>query len=188
MIDSAESSLYSRRSWWEFPAIGTGEFIQGTGTGDLLVAQGRTQPVKYPLLDKVIHHYAGRLLLVNIDANALKIIETLPSGIRDNSEIVKFHDLLTFYAAIYPAHNVQTLEAGLEANPDDQIIRQQLAAHYVIGKQYKAALEQVAAIMDRDEYFADSYAQQAMLRVFNIIGGDHPLASKYRSNLKRYTH
>lgn len=58
----------------------------------------------------------------------------------------------------------------------------------MIGKQYEAALEQLAAIMDRDEYFDDSYAQQAMLRIFNIIGRDHPLVSKYRANLKRYAH
>ncbi len=37
---------------------------------------------------------------------ALKIIETLPPGIRDNPEIVQFRDLLTFYVVIEPTHNL----------------------------------------------------------------------------------
>lgn len=34
----------------------------------------------------------------------------------------------------------------------------------------------------------ENYAKKAMLRVFNIIGREHPLLAQYRAHLKRYTH
>jgi len=37
-----------------------------------------------------------------------------------------------------------------------------------------------------DNFKALNYAQGAMLKIFNILGSEHPFIAQYRTNLKRY--
>jgi putative thioredoxin len=119
---------------------------------------------------------------------ALKVINALPAPIRNNAEITRFHDLLSFYIDIEPSRNIAELNALLEASPQDWAIKQQLIAHYVIQQQFEQALEQLVNIMETEPGYADNYAQKAMLRLFNLLGPGHPLVATYRPELRRYTH
>lgn len=119
---------------------------------------------------------------------ATKIIETLPDDIRNNPEINKVHDLLSFHLDIDPTNELNVAIKRVESFPDDIEARQQLAAHFVIHQEYEEALNQLVAIMDIDPAYNNKYAQQAMLKIFNILGTEHELASKFRPHLKRYTH
>jgi putative thioredoxin len=119
---------------------------------------------------------------------ALKVINALPAPIRNNPEITRFHDLLSFYIDIEPSRNIAELNALLEASPQDWAIKQQLIAHYVIQQQFEQALEQLANIMETEPGYSDNYAQKAMLRLFNLLGPGHPLVATYRPALRRYTH
>jgi putative thioredoxin len=119
---------------------------------------------------------------------ALKVINALPAPIRNNAEITRFHDLLSFYIDIEPSRNIAELNALLEASPQDWAIKQQLIAHYVIQQQFEQALEQLANIMETEPGYSDNYAQKAMLRLFNLLGPGHPLVATYRPALRRYTH
>jgi putative thioredoxin len=119
---------------------------------------------------------------------ALKVINALPAPIRNNAEITRFHDLLSFYIDIEPSRNIAELNALLEASPQDWAIKQQLIAHYVIQQQFEQALEQLVNIMETEPGYADNYAQKAMLRLFNLLGPGHPLVATYRPALRRYTH
>lgn len=119
---------------------------------------------------------------------ALKVINTLPAEIRKNAEIEQFRDLLSFHMEIDPALDVSALNARLAISPEDMTAKQQLIAQYVIQQQYELALQQLVSIMDTDPGYADNYAQKIMLRVFNLLGTDHPLIARYRPALRRYTH
>lgn len=119
---------------------------------------------------------------------ALKLINALPTEIRNNAEIAQFHDLLNFYLEINPAHNISELNSRLESSPEDYEAMQQLIAHYVVEQQYEKALKLLVSIMDTNPGFADNYAQKTMLRVFNLLGSEHPLVAEYRPALRRYTH
>jgi len=119
---------------------------------------------------------------------ALKVINTLPAEIRKNAEIEQFRDLLSFHMEIDPALDVSALNARLAISPEDMTAKQQLIAQYVIQQQYELALQQLVSIMDTEPGYADNYAQKTMLRVFNLLGTDHPLIARYRPALRRYTH
>jgi putative thioredoxin len=119
---------------------------------------------------------------------ALKLIETLPDDVRNNREIDQLHDLLNFYLDIDPATDLDTMITQVKSSPDDIEARQLLTANYVLHQRYEDALNELVAIMDTDPGYNDNYAQKAMLKIFNILGNEHALIAKFRSNLKRYTH
>lgn len=119
---------------------------------------------------------------------AVKLIDALPDEIRKNAEIAQLRDLLSFYTEIDPAHDLTVLKSLLEASPQDVAVKQQLIAHYVIQQQYEPALQQLVSIMDTEPGYADNYAQKAMLRIFNLLGSDHPLIAQFRPALRRYSH
>jgi len=119
---------------------------------------------------------------------AVKLIDALPDEIRKNVEIAQLRDLLSFYMEIDPAHDLTVLKSLLEASPQDVAVKQQLIAHYVIQQQYEPALQQLVSIMDTEPGYADNYAQKAMLRIFNLLGSDHPLIAQFRPALRRYSH
>jgi putative thioredoxin len=119
-------------------------------------------------------------------AEALKLINALPGEIRQNTEIVQFHDHLSFYVEVDPARDMQTLLAQIISAPAASDIKQQLIAHYVMQQQYESALQLLVNIMDNDAGYNDNYAQKAMLRIFNIIGREHPLVVQYCASLQRY--
>lgn len=119
---------------------------------------------------------------------AVKLIETLPAEIRKNADIDQFYNLLSFYIEIDPARDISMLQTQLEIHPEDYVAKQELIAHYVVAQQYEQALQQLVSIMDNDPGYADNYAQKAMLRIFNLLGSEHPLAVSYKSALRRYTY
>ncbi len=119
---------------------------------------------------------------------ALQLINALPTEMRNNKDIAQFRDLLNFHIEIEPSHSPAELIAQLEMSPADCTVMQQLIAHYATEQQYKEALNLLVTIMDTNPGFADNYAQKAMLRVFNLLGTEHPLVAEYRPALKRYSH
>ena len=64
--------------------------------------------------------------------------------------------------------------------------RQRLSIQYVVHRDYEQVLQQLVAIMELDPAYADKYPQQAMLRIFNILGSEYPLTALYRPHLQRY--
>lgn len=121
---------------------------------------------------------------------ALKLVEASPAWIRNHREVMQLHALLSFYADgdSESAKDIKGLLARADRHPQALDVKRQIATYYVIHEQYEPALLELVKIMDLEQSYADNYAQKAMLRVFTILGLDHPLISKYRPYLKRYSH
>jgi putative thioredoxin len=119
---------------------------------------------------------------------ALQVINASPAEIRNNKEIEIFRDLLTFHYELDPTHNAAELIAQLYKSPDDCATMQQLVPHYVIEQQYDEALKLLKRIIELKSDFAENYAQKTMLRIFNLLGKEHPLIAEYRPALRRYSH
>lgn len=119
---------------------------------------------------------------------ALALIDALPPGIRNHTEVAQLHDLLTFHMDIDASRNIDGLISQIELAPDDLEAHQQLTSQYVVGEQHEKALQQLASMMEIDPGYKDNYARSAMLKVFNILGSEHALVREFRPSLKRYTH
>ena len=132
-------------------------------------------------LCKLLHH-EGRY------AEATKLIATLPPDIRQNYEVDQFDALLSFFAEVNAAEDIVALEKQLAASASNLAVLRQLTAHLVTQQQYQAALQRLVEIMEIEPGYAENYAQQAMLKIFRILGSEHQLVTRYRPFLLRNVH
>lgn len=119
---------------------------------------------------------------------ALRLIESLPEDMRQLQEIAQLKEILAFSTEMDPDQDIARIEARLATAPNDMGLRQQGVVQLVVQQQYELALQQLEAMMEIDKSYNDNYPQQAMLRIFRLLGNAHPLTAQYRSQLTRYAH
>lgn len=115
---------------------------------------------------------------------ALKILNTLPDYHAEHPEIRRLHDALTFFAEYDPDQDRASLDARLKEDQGALETRRQLVAHCVVSEDYAPALQQLGVIIEQAPAFEGGYAAQAMRRIFNLLGEDHPLVLEYRRYLR----
>lgn len=81
--------------------------------------------------------------------------------------------------------DVRALEAQVAAAPADPEARFALAQALGRAGQYEAALEHYLAIVRQDRTWRDGAARKAMIDIFDLLGGEHPLTDRYRSELAK---
>ena len=119
---------------------------------------------------------------------ALTLLASLPDALRGLEEVKQLEASLVFATEADMNHDIAEIESQLISMPTNLDLRRQLVAHYVLQQQYEPALQTLLRIMEQDMRYADDYPRRAMLRVFDLLGQQHPLVSQYRSQLVRYTH
>ncbi|NMC20573.1 MAG: thioredoxin [Thermogutta sp.] len=75
------------------------------------------------------------------------------------------------------------LQARLQADPDDFAAALALAEIEAAKREYAAALEHALHVVARDRGDLRESARGLMLRLFNVLGNDHPLTEEYRRKL-----
>lgn len=77
------------------------------------------------------------------------------------------------------------LLSAVERDPDDLVLRYQLARALAQREQYREALDQLLEIIKRDRDFQDGAARTTMLNIFELLGGKGGMVSHYRGLLAR---
>lgn len=121
-------------------------------------------------------------------AEAIKLMKSLPEDIRENAELKMFNEGVKFNAERSDDQASGQLVELMKNNEADIELKKQLIIQYAIEEKYELALLQLVEMMEQDHSYENNYAQSAMLRVFTLLGDSYPLISKFRSNLRRYTH
>ena len=90
---------------------------------------------------------------------------------------------LTFLRQAADLPEVATLKTRLGQNPADDEAAYQLCIQQLARQQYEPALEGLLKLFQRNRGYAEGLPQKALLQVFELLGGDHPLVGTYRRRL-----
>jgi putative thioredoxin len=157
-----------------------------------LFAQGQTVPAL-----EAMHAIAAsdpdnervRLELVRMLMNAgqteaaQQALDELPPNVRLGAEGNELAAQMQFVQAVAGAPPMAQLEAALAAGALDSRGRYQLGALRVLTGDYEGALQVLLDLMKRDRQFDEGAPKKALLAVFELLGGEHPLTAQYRRQM-----
>ncbi len=126
----------------------------------------------------------GKLLMAEGDSdNALERLERVPLTTDERKEA----DLLIARLKLQEGadQNVAALREALKSEPDNLEARFNLAQALAAREKYEEALKEFLAIVKADRSFRDDGAREAMVQIFEVLGSDHPITDKYRSELAK---
>ena len=81
------------------------------------------------------------------------------------------------------AQNEAVLREKIAADPKNIEARFDLAQSLAGVEKYDEALSEFLEVVKADRKFKDDGARKAMIQIFEVLGSDHPLTDKYRSEL-----
>jgi len=111
---------------------------------------------------------------------AREMLDALPYERRTDARVVTLLARLEFALRGEALPDAATLESRIQTDGNDLEARQHLADLLVSQENYPEALEQLLEIVRRDRKFGDDAGRKTMLSVFNLLGGEGELVSRYR--------
>lgn len=132
-----------------------------------------------PMNEKIRISAATIMLDCGENAEARRLLESLSPATRSEDQVIALLTRLDF-AEKGAGGDAAALEQKISANENDLEARLELANLLVARQRHEPALEQLLEIVRRDRQFRDDIGRKTMLSVFNLLGGQGELVSKYR--------
>jgi len=124
----------------------------------------------------------GRLAMESGDnQKALEYLDRVPIVADERKEADRLVARLNLQSGA--AESESALREKLKAEPNNIAARFELAQALAGVEKYEEALKEFLALVKSDREFQDDGARKAMVQIFEVLGSDHPLTDKYRSEL-----
>ncbi|MEE9140005.1 MAG: co-chaperone YbbN [Alphaproteobacteria bacterium] len=116
-------------------------------------------------------------------AQARRLLDELPEDLREAPEIVGARSALELAEQGCEPGAVAELEARLAQDPNDHEARYDLATALYGTGEPEAAIDQLIELVRRDKEWNDQAARKQLLKLFEALGGSHPLTVSGRRQL-----
>ncbi|WP_445620793.1 tetratricopeptide repeat protein [Kushneria sp. Sum13] len=110
--------------------------------------------------------------------DALSILDALPPEHRDGVKARGVRARIDFAREALSPEDIEAM-----AERDDSEAQFQRALRAVADGDYERGLEGLLELMKRDRSYGEDAARKTLLRVFDALGGDHPLTVAYRRRM-----
>ncbi|MFP5507414.1 MAG: thioredoxin [Gammaproteobacteria bacterium] len=110
-------------------------------------------------------------------------LEKMPIAQRETPEIRRLSALLGFAQRSAGAPDRAVLEQRVAQNADDIEARELLGARLALAGEAEPALEQYLEILRRDRRYGDDAGRKGLLALFELLGNQGPLVSRYRAQM-----
>ena len=116
-------------------------------------------------------------------AGAATLLERLPLELAQDAEAVALRGRLRFAQALVGAPTAAALQARVATDPTDSEARYQLAAYRVLAGDFETALNDLLVLMKKDRTYGEDAARKGMIAVFDLLGGQGELVTRYRARM-----
>jgi putative thioredoxin len=124
----------------------------------------------------------GRLAIESGDnQKAMEYLDRVPIVADERKEADRLIARLNLQSGA--AASESALREKLKTEPNSIAARFELAQALAGVEKYEEALKEFLAVVKTDREFQDDGARKAMVQIFEVLGSDHPLTDKYRSEL-----
>jgi putative thioredoxin len=117
------------------------------------------------------------------DQTALSHLEKVPLVADERKEADRLIARLKLQSG--SSQDESALRAKLKSDPNNLETRFELAQALAGSEKYEDALGEFLVIVKADRSFRDDGARKAIIQIFEVVGSDHPLTEKYRSELAK---
>lgn len=131
----------------------------------------------------------ARVLIEHQQADSAQaLLQSLPEEVQADQEIKGLLLQMAITSQAADNEGAKELLAKIEANADDHAAREKLSAYYVATGDHEAALEQLFLIMQRDPEYNDGAGKKGLFNMFDMLGAENPLVSRYRRRMASLMH
>jgi len=116
---------------------------------------------------------------------ARDLLDKLTAREPENPLVKRLEATLAMRDTISQHPDRSSLESLLSSNPDDLQARHALAAHQLLGGEFRAALTTWLEMMRSHRSFGDDLARRSLVRAFAIIGDSDPIVQQTRREMAR---
>ncbi|MDR9435851.1 MAG: thioredoxin [Thiohalophilus sp.] len=112
--------------------------------------------------------------------DARQLLDSLSVDIQMSPEVSALYSKLELAETLSDSDDIPTLEKRIETDPKDSEARYQLSARYAAEGRHEDAMQQLLEIVKRDRAYNDDAGRKGLLRMFDLLGNQGELVSKYR--------
>ncbi|MFP3873795.1 MAG: thioredoxin [Thiohalophilus sp.] len=112
--------------------------------------------------------------------DARQLLDSLSVDIQMSPEVSALYSRLELAETLADSDDIPTLEKRIETDPKDSEARYQLSARYAAEGRHDEAMQQLLEIVKRDRGYNDDAGRKGLLRMFELLGNQNELVSKYR--------
>ena len=157
--------------------------LQQAATGDIEGALTllRETAAKDPDNPRAQLDYLQLTMEAGLEDEAQQALQAMPRDLRESPDIRRLTALLGLIQRGAEAPEDDSLTQRIAQNPDDLEARDLLAARLAAKGDAQGALDQYLEILRRNREYGEEAGRKGMLAVFELLGNQGPLVSRYRS-------